>query len=92
MAEDHENIQVQVLRIVNTKNKDQVGPEQCVPDVITAVPRSFCASYVEQGDVSSKACMLLPSILSSIVRYHPKTVANAVTFGSKYIHQLLLSR
>jgi hypothetical protein len=47
---------------------------------------------VEHGDVSSKACMLLPSILSSIVRYHPKTVANAVTFGSKYIHQLLLSR
>jgi hypothetical protein len=41
MAEDHENIQVQVLRIVNTKNKDQVGPEQCVSDVITAVPAAF---------------------------------------------------
>jgi hypothetical protein len=37
MAEDHENIQVQVLKIVNTKNKDQVGPEQCISDVITAV-------------------------------------------------------
>jgi hypothetical protein len=41
MDEDHENIQVQVLRIVNTKNKDQVGPEQCVSDVITAVPAAF---------------------------------------------------
>jgi uncharacterized protein with PQ loop repeat len=37
LAEDHENIQVQVLKIVNTKNTDQVGPEQCISDVITAV-------------------------------------------------------